>query len=685
VVTAALAQSALAAELLVPQDFATVQGAIDAAEDGDTVIVAPGTYGESINPLGKAITIRSTDPADPAIVEQTILDGGSERVVTVISGERMNTIIDGFTITGGSADLGGGIGILGSEPIIRRCVFLSNTASNRGGGAYVYNASPRFDRCTFRANSANEGGGAFIYSANYARFDGCTFLENSATSEGGAYGSTFATTRFDRCLFAENDGASRGGAYAGDNSLVLFVNSLLRDNIAVRGGALYLPDTAARFLNSTVVRNSATAEMAGGAVDGFGSQPIFRNSIVRGNAPLQFAGYYLNPTGEYNNVEGGLPGETNIDADPLFVDPEANDFRLQSDSPSVDTGFNGWVPSYASRDLNEDQRVLDTAVDMGAFEFQVDVPPTGPKQGQLIATVRDEFSNAYGLDQPLLLYDLNSGEWSELVRDLPAYAIAADSDTQCFWVQSGENGLFGRVSYDTLELEEIGLLKYEGGPSFSLSGMAVVDGVLYASAWSGGAQPDRIFTIDTATATMTLVAELPEQFETWDLAYDEANDRLLTLSSSELMGGPAGVYELDLDTAELTLVQEYSVDDPFSELNGLQGLAVGAGQHFLFRPRYNNLPVYDADSLEQIDALSIPGSVEIPSGGWLLGGLTWTGDPAFCPMDLDQDGAIGTGDLLMVLSNWGENGMGANLSAPHDVVGVDDMMALLEMWGPCVP
>jgi hypothetical protein len=252
-------------------------------------------------------------------------------------------------------------------------------------------------------------------------------------------------------------------------------------------------------------------------------------------------------------------------------------------------------------------------------------------------------------------------------------------------VQSGENGLFGRVPYDTLELEEIGLLKYENQPSFSLSGMAVVDGVLYASSWAGGAQPDRIFTIDTSTATMTLVAELPEEFETWDLAYDEVNNRLLTLSSSELLGGPAGVYALDLDTFELTLVQDYSVDDPFSELNALQGLAVGSGRHFLFRSRYNDLPVYDADTLEQIDTLAIPDSVEIPGGGWLLGGLTWTGDPAFCPMDLDGDGTIGTSDLLMVLSNWGQDGMGANLDAPHDVVGVEDMMAMLAMWGPCVP
>jgi hypothetical protein len=160
VAMSALSSSAIAADLFVPQDFATVQDAIVAAEDGDVVIVAPGTYAESINPLGKAITIRSTDPADPAIVEQTILDGGgTQRVIAVVSGERMNTIIDGFTITGGSADLGGGIGILQSEPVIRRCVFIENNASSRGGGAYVYAASPLFDQCLFQANTANDGGG----------------------------------------------------------------------------------------------------------------------------------------------------------------------------------------------------------------------------------------------------------------------------------------------------------------------------------------------------------------------------------------------------------------------------------------------------------------------------------------------------------------------------------------------
>ncbi len=84
-------------------DYSTIQSAINAAVDGNTVLVFAGTYTENINFNGKAITVKGAKGAG-----QTIINGGGNgSVVTFTSGEGANSILDGFTITGGSAWDGG--------------------------------------------------------------------------------------------------------------------------------------------------------------------------------------------------------------------------------------------------------------------------------------------------------------------------------------------------------------------------------------------------------------------------------------------------------------------------------------------------------------------------------------------------------------------------------------------------
>ncbi len=117
--------------------------------DTDEIVVAEGEYFENINFLGKAVTLRSTDPNDPVVVVNTIINGGGVgSVVTCISGEWPNTVLSGFTITGGN---GGGMYNLSSSPTVTNCTFSGNTASS-GGGMFNANSSPTVTNCTFSGN-----------------------------------------------------------------------------------------------------------------------------------------------------------------------------------------------------------------------------------------------------------------------------------------------------------------------------------------------------------------------------------------------------------------------------------------------------------------------------------------------------------------------------------------------------
>ncbi len=167
---------AVADILHVPGDFPTIQEAIDAAMDGDEVEVHPGTYNETINFLGKAITVYSSDGPDVTIIDAQ----QTGTVVTCDSFEGPDSVLEGFTITDGNAGNGGGMLNIGANPVVTNCTFSGNTASDNGGGMLNFKSSPTVTNCTLSGNSASTvGGGTYNLDDSFPWVINCILWNDS--------------------------------------------------------------------------------------------------------------------------------------------------------------------------------------------------------------------------------------------------------------------------------------------------------------------------------------------------------------------------------------------------------------------------------------------------------------------------------------------------------------------------
>lgn len=365
-----------AVEIHVPADYPTIQAGINAAQEGDDVIVADGVYtGPGNKGLffpGPVITLRSENGPDACVIDLE----GSGVAFFLVADEDPGIVVQGFTVRNGAGSLGGAAFLHHDADLqFVDCVFTSNVSAS-GGAVHVENsASATFIGCTFSNNTGQYGGAVHVTDSSDPTFIACTFTDNTASVAGGAiYCSTFGTTpRFFDCTVTGNgtlgDG---GGAFVRSGKPSLERCTIAGNTATARGGGL-------------AVQGPGTAAFEGGILWGdaaaFGKEIALIDDVASGGAVLEVG---------FSDVQGGAVGAsigpdstllfdpTNQDADPLFLDLAAGDVRIPGGSPVLDAAdpFAVLDPAFPYDVLGFGHPRLDdgdfdglAVVDQGAVEF----------------------------------------------------------------------------------------------------------------------------------------------------------------------------------------------------------------------------------------------------------------------------------------------------------------------------
>jgi len=394
--------AAQARTIRVPADVATIQGAIDAAVTGDRVLVSPGTYLESIDFNGKAISVVSDKGADVTIIDA----GGQRSVARFHTGETRRSVLKGFTLRNGNAiDYplhGGGVQIYEASPTIDGNV-ITGSSSCSGNGISIDFSSALVRNNHVHNNRQNGCGGGTVGGGILIGGEGAAevtdnLIENNQTDlAGGGIGMNSAgTPLIGRNVIRNNVAGNLGGglsAYNGSRPTV--VSNLIHGNTAPRGGGVGLSVPASfggTWVNNTIADN--VGQISGSEIytEGFVDSIEFINNIVRtSTGPVGIEcdpAYSTLPPIFINNdlfatvgtlligsCSSALSSGGNISVDPQFArEGRRPSYRLTAGSPAVDAGAPTALAG--STDAAGRPRVVDgnsdgnAVIDLGAYEFK---------------------------------------------------------------------------------------------------------------------------------------------------------------------------------------------------------------------------------------------------------------------------------------------------------------------------
>ncbi|MDP2898443.1 MAG: right-handed parallel beta-helix repeat-containing protein [bacterium] len=397
-----------------------IQEGIDAASDGDTVIVAEGVYPERISFSSENILLRATEPADPVVVQNTVLEaGGFGPVVTFSGAETEMCVLRGFTIRGGDSRnhiyAGAGIRGHGTHATIENNIITGNEHWSAGGGiaqchGLVQNNTIIGNFAGYGTLSEGYGGGLYdcdgtirnnIIAGNFV--DAASGGPDPYYYPGQGGGLAYCDGTIERNLICNNRVDGEGGGLHSCSGIIR--NNIIASNRAGDGAGLFA--CQGTIENNTVSANNGVY-LGGGLAYCEGT---IRNCIVWGNLRKGAVQVYDSSVPAYSCIQdwtGG--GEGNISEDPRFVDEEKGDFRLRADSPCIDAGFND--PDLPESDIVGMHRVMfggkSFTVDMGAYEFYINKLDPVPGTDETIFTWSSLANKTYSIfyTDDLLNWDL---------------------------------------------------------------------------------------------------------------------------------------------------------------------------------------------------------------------------------------------------------------------------------------
>lgn len=369
-------------------DYSTIQAAIDAATDGDEVVLAAaqglywGAGNTNLDFDGKSITVRSEDPNDPSVVATTIISGrANARGFYFHSGEGPEAVVAGITIRHGYAagpfGRGGGIYIEDSSPTIRNCVVQFCDVNYLAAGIYCKHSDSLIEGCVIESNESNTVVGGIYCQGGAPRILNSVIRHNRAPAIGGLLLDESSVSIHNSLIVGNT--ATGSGSSGGESGAIRITgtnNQLVQVDIR----------------HCTIAANSAT-EIGGGIHCVYHSNITISHCILWENhAPLgaQIAiddssspPLSVTVTVDHSDVQGGLPdvyvgddntfvwGDGNIDLEPALY----GYYLLAADSPCVDAGDPTLVLA-DEVDVEGNPRNLDgdgdlePRVDLGSNEFR---------------------------------------------------------------------------------------------------------------------------------------------------------------------------------------------------------------------------------------------------------------------------------------------------------------------------